>query len=102
MRAADPTPRGPSSRTLISGLLILAAVVALLPVLVGRSPGVETMRSGLGEVLGECRERYAAARTAADTAAVDAWRPTLHGEERPGDPTCGPYRKRNMVKADRP
>ena len=60
------------------------------------------MRSGLSEVLGECGDRYAAARTAADTAAVDAWRPALHGEDRPGDPTCGPYRKRNMLKAARP
>jgi hypothetical protein len=60
------------------------------------------MRADLAEVLAECRARYAAAATAADTAAVDAWQPSLHGERRTGDPACGPYRRRNMIDPGRP
>ena len=98
--AAEPVrARGLSSRTLIVSLLIAAAVVAVLPLLVARTRRLATMRAGLAEVLAECRERYAVAGTAADTAAVDAWRPAFHGEDRPGDPTCGPYRRRNMLRA---
>jgi hypothetical protein len=60
------------------------------------------MRAGLAEVLAECRERYDVAATAADTAAVDDWRPAFHGADRPGDPTCGPYRRRNMLRPRHP
>ena len=89
--------RGPGSRTLILVLLVAAAIVALLPAVLARSRRVQTMRVNLTEVLQECRARYAAARTAADTAAADLWQPALHGEQRPGDPPCGPYRRRNML-----
>ena len=93
--------RGPSSRRLILTLLLVAAAVAALPWLVTRTGRIEPMRAGLAQVLAECRARYAAAATAADTAAADAWRPAYHGQERPGDPTCGPYRRRNMLPAAR-
>jgi hypothetical protein len=93
--------RGRSGRILILALLVVAAVVAALPWLVTRTGRLEPMRAGLAEVLAECRERYAAATTAADTAAADAWRPAYHGQERSGDPTCGPYRRRNMLPAAR-
>ena len=99
MPAVQGRSDGPSSRTLILALLIIAAVVAVLPVVVARTRRLETMRAGLAEVLAECRERYAAAATAADTAVVDDWRPALHGVERAGDPTCGPYRRRNMLRS---
>jgi type II secretory pathway pseudopilin PulG len=89
--------RGPGSRTLIVLLLVGAAIAAVLPAVLARSRRVQVMRTGLTEVLQECRLRYAAARTAADTAAADAWQPALHGEQRPGDPPCGPYRRRNML-----
>jgi type II secretory pathway pseudopilin PulG len=89
--------RGPDSRTLILLLLVAAAIVALLPAVFARTRRVQTMRANLAEVLQECRVRYDAARTAADTAATDAWQPALHGEQRPGDPPCGPYRRRNML-----
>jgi len=94
-----PPPRaaGPGSRVLIVSLLVAAAIAAILPVAVARSRRLQTMRVALAEVLGECRSRYAAAASAADTAAVDAWQPALHGARRPGDPTCGPYRRRNML-----
>jgi hypothetical protein len=96
--SASPSgARGPGSRTLIVLLLIGAAIAALLPAVLARSPRVQVMRTGLTEVLEECRVRYAAARTAADTSAADAWQPALHGEQRPGDPPCGPYRRRNML-----
>lgn len=93
---------GMSSRALIIALFILAAVLAVLPQLVARTRRLQTMRAALAEVLTECRHRYAAAATSEDTAAVDQWHPTLHGASRPGDPPCGPYRKRNMLEATRP
>jgi hypothetical protein len=100
---ASPRPQsGPGSRTLIGGLLVVAGIVALLPVLVARTQRLQTMRAGLAEVVGECRARYAAATTAADTAAADAWRPARHGERRPGDPLCGAYRRRNMIAREGP
>jgi hypothetical protein len=92
-------PEGPGSRALIVTLLVVAVILAMLPFVVARTRRLQTMRAGLAEVLAECRERYAAAATAADTAAVDAWQPAFHGEQRPGDPTCGPYRRRNMLPA---
>src|SRR4051794_22860477 len=101
MAAPHPSSRGPGSRGLIVVLLVTAIVLAVLPVLVARSRRVQTMRRGLAEVLDECRARYGAARSAADTAAADAWQPALHGEQRSGDPTCGPYRRRNMLKVTR-
>jgi type II secretory pathway pseudopilin PulG len=90
--------RGPGSRTLIVVLLVVAAVVALLPAVLARSHRVQTMRDNLTEVIQECRVRYDAARTAADTAAADLWQPALHGAQRPGDPPCGPYRRRSMLE----
>ena len=98
MTAPPPPPSGLGSRVLIVTLLVAAAIVALLPVLVARTRRVQTMSADLAEVLGECRARYAAAATTADTAAADAWQPSLHGERRPGDPACGPYRRRNMIR----
>ena len=97
MSASPSGARGPGSRTLIVLLLIGAAIAAVLPAVLARSRRVQVMRTGLTEVLEECRVRYDAARTAADTAATDAWQPALHGEQRPGDPPCGPYRRRNML-----
>jgi type II secretory pathway pseudopilin PulG len=94
-----PAPtRGPDSRRLIVVLLVAAALVALLPVFLARTRRVQTMRADLAEVLQECRQRYEAARTAADTVAADARQPALHGELRAGDPPCGSYRRRNMLK----
>jgi hypothetical protein len=89
--------RGPDSRTLILVLLLAAAALAIVPGIIARSSRVQTMRADLTEVLDECRARYGAARSAADTASADAWQPALHGQHRPGDPPCGPYRRRNML-----
>jgi type II secretory pathway pseudopilin PulG len=83
-------------------LLVAAAIVAILPVIVARSRRVQVMRADLSEVLSACRAQYAAARSAADTAAADLWQPPLHGTRRPQDPTCGPYRRRNMLAGSRP
>lgn len=103
MTATPPDPgRGPGSRTLIFVLLLGAAIIALLPVILARSRRAQTMRDDLAEVVGECRDLYAAASTAADSAAVDSVRPTLHGVPRPGDPACGPYRRRNMTRPRQP
>ena len=100
---ASPRPAsGPGSRTLIGGLLVVAGIVAFLPMLVARTHRLQTMRADLAEVVSECRARYDAAATAADTAAADAWRPALHGERRRGDPLCGSYRRRNMIAREGP
>ena len=106
MSTVDARPRQatnrPGSRTLIFTLLLGAVIVALLPVILARSQRVQSMRADLTEVLDQCRGRYAAAVTAADTAAADAWKPTLHGARRTGDPACGSYRRRNMLALERP
>lgn len=96
------TGKGLGSRALIALLLVAAAIIAILPVVIARTRRVQAMRADLAEVLGECRARYAAAATAADSAGVDAWQPALRGERRPGDPACGPYRRRNMITMERP
>jgi len=98
----EPSTSGPGARTLILTLLVGAALVALLPVIVARTPRVQSMRADLTDVLNQCRARYAAAATAADTAAADVWQPTLHGIRRSGDPACGAYRRRNMVRPEHP
>jgi hypothetical protein len=85
------------ARRLVIVLVVAAAVVALLPMAIARTHRLQVMRAALAEVVTECRERYAGARTAADTADADAWQPPLHGERRPGDPACGAYRRRNML-----
>ena len=87
------------ARRLVIVLVVVAAVVALLPMAIARTHRLQVMRAGLAEVVAECRSRYAGARTAADTAAADAWQPPLHGERRRGDPACGAYRRRNMLRA---
>jgi hypothetical protein len=86
------------ARRLVIVLVVAAAVVGLLPGVIARSHRVQLMRAALTEVVAECRARYAGAHTAADSAAADAWQPPLHGERRPGDPTCGAYRRRNMLE----
>jgi hypothetical protein len=93
--------KGPGSHTLIVILVVVAIILAVLPLVIARTQRVQTMRADLTEVLDECRARYAAASTAADTMAADAWQPSLHGERHPGDPACGPYRRRNMLGAPR-
>jgi hypothetical protein len=91
-------PNGSRSRLLIVTLIVAAVIVALLPVAIARTRRVQAMRVELGAALAECRARYASARTAADTAAADSVRPSFHGAQRPGDPACGPYRRRNMLR----
>ncbi|HEX6616107.1 MAG TPA: hypothetical protein VF046_07355 [Gemmatimonadales bacterium] len=98
MNGPPPTRRGPGSRTLVLVLVLGAILAVALPTIFARSRTARTMRVDLTEVVGECRELYAKAPTAADTAAVDSVRPLLHGRERPGDPACGHYRRRNMTR----
>ena len=101
MASRTSPAKGPGSRTLIVVLLVAAAIIALLPLIVARIVCARRVRADLAEVLDQCRGRYAAASSAADTAAADAWQPALHGEQRPGDPACGPYRRRNMLQTPR-
>lgn len=89
------------ARRLVLVLLVVAAIVAIVPVIIARSHRLQVMRADLAEVMGECRARYARARTGADSAAADAWQPALNGQRRPGDPACGAYRLRNMLGAAR-
>jgi hypothetical protein len=86
-----------ASRTLVAVILIIAAIVAIMPVIVAHTRRLQSMRADLAEVLDQCRARYAAAATHTDTTEADYWTPSLHGEQRPGDPPCGRYRRRNML-----
>ncbi len=97
MTGATPPAQGPSARWLVLALLAVAVVAAVLPVIIARTRRLQSMRRDLAEVVSECRARYAASRTASDTGAADAWQPPLRGEQRPGDPACGAYRRRNML-----
>jgi hypothetical protein len=98
----SPETKGLGSRKMILLLLVGAALVVILPAMFARSQRAQHMRVELTDVLAQCRARYDTARTPADTAAADAWQPELHGERRPGDPPCGPYRRRNMLGHARP
>ena len=98
MTTSSDAPRGSRSRLLIVTLIVAAVIVALLPAAISRTRRVQAMRVELAAVLAQCRARYATARTAADTAAADSLRPSFHGAQRPGDPPCGPYRRRNMLR----
>lgn len=89
------------ARRLVLVLVVVAAIVAVVPVIIARSHRLQLMRADLTEVVNECRARYAGARTGDDTAAADTWLPPLHGERRRGDPACGAYRRRNMLGAAR-
>jgi hypothetical protein len=85
------------SRILILVLVVAAAVLALAPVAIGRRHGVQVMRDELRAVLSECRTKYAEARSPADSALADEWVPPVEGAVRAGDPSCGKYRRRNML-----
>jgi hypothetical protein len=89
------------ARRLVLVLVVVAVILAIVPAIIARSHRLQVMRADLAEVMGECRARFAGARTGTDTAAADGWQPPLHGERRPGDPACGAYRRRNMLGAAR-
>jgi type II secretory pathway pseudopilin PulG len=89
---------GARSRAVIAAVLLGSAAVALAPAMISRTQRVHTMRTELRSVLAQCREQYAGARTAADTARADAWFPTTLGKRRPADPACVAYRKRDMLR----
>ncbi|MBA3522462.1 MAG: hypothetical protein H0T90_08180 [Gemmatimonadales bacterium] len=86
------------SRALLVILLLAGALIALLPRWLGRTEQAETMRTEIQQVIAECRAQYRPATTAADTARADAWLPSTLGSQRVGDPTCGAYRKRRMLR----
>jgi type II secretory pathway pseudopilin PulG len=86
------------SRGVITVILLGSVAAALAPAIVSRTQRVQTMRAELQSVLAQCRERYAVARTAADTAHADAWYPSTRRERRPADPACVAYRKRDMLR----
>ena len=85
------------SRILILILVLTAAALAVAPAIIGRGHGVQVMRDELRAVLSECRTKYAEAHSAADSALADEWVPPVAGAARPGDPSCGKYRRRNML-----
>lgn len=86
------------SRLLILVLIVVAVLIALAPVIVSHRRDVALMREGLQSVLAECRARYDVARTVADTARADEWVPQGVAGAHAGDPACGRYRRRNMLK----
>jgi type II secretory pathway pseudopilin PulG len=86
------------SRGVIAAILLGSTAVALAPAIVARTQRMQTMRTELRSVLAQCRERYAGARTAADTARADLWFPHTRRERRPADPACAAYRKHDMLR----
>jgi type II secretory pathway pseudopilin PulG len=86
------------SRSVITAILLGSAAAALAPAIVSRTQRVQTMRTELQSVLAQCQERYASARTAADSAQADAWYPRTRSERRPADPACAAYRKHDMLR----
>jgi type II secretory pathway pseudopilin PulG len=82
----------------IAAILLGSAAVALAPAVISRTQRVQTMRAELQSVLAQCRERYAGARSAADTARADSWYPATRRERRPADPACVAYRKHDMLR----
>jgi type II secretory pathway pseudopilin PulG len=90
--------RAARSRGVIAAILLGSAAVALAPAVISRTQRVQTMRAELQSVLAQCRERYAGARSAADTARADSSYPTTRTERRPADPACVAYRKHDMLR----
>lgn len=82
---------------LILVLIVVATLVALVPVIIGHGRNVRLMREGLGAALSECRARYADARSPEDSARADQWVPRGSAGSHDGDPACGSYRRRNML-----
>ena len=83
---------------MIAAVLLGSVAAALAPAIIARTQRVQTMRVELQHVLAQCRERYAGARTAADTARADSSYPSTRRERRPADPTCAAYRKHDMLR----
>jgi hypothetical protein len=69
-----------------------------VPAVISRTQRVQTMRAELHNVLAQCRERYASAHSAADTARADSSYPATQRERRPADPACVAYRKHDMLR----
>jgi hypothetical protein len=85
------------SKLLVLALVVSAIAIGLVIRLVAGGRGVQRMRVELSVILTECRDKYHAAATAADSARVDAWVPPTSTGVQPGDPPCGSYRRRNML-----
>jgi hypothetical protein len=79
-------------------LLVLTAIALVaIPTIIARGRRVQIMRNELQSVLSQCRTKYTAAHSGADSALVDEWVPLVAGTVRAGDPPCGKYRRRNML-----
>lgn len=83
---------------MVALLLGGALLAVLLPVWWGSGGRADRMRQGLDHAVRECKALYAAARTAADSAAAGAHVPSADGRPQPGDPPCSEYRRRRMLK----
>jgi hypothetical protein len=85
------------SKLLVLGLVLVALVVGVGIRLVARGRKAQRMRAELTTILTECREKYHAAASAADSARIDGWVPPTSAGAQAGDPPCGSYRRRNML-----
>lgn len=85
------------SKLLVLALVVTAVAIGAVIRLVAGGRDVQRMRAELGTILTECRDKYHAAASAADSARVDAWVPPTSTGAQAGDPPCGSYRRRNML-----
>jgi hypothetical protein len=86
-----------ASKLLVCALVLIAVALGVGIRLTARGRGVQRMRAELSLILAECRDKYRAAGTAADSARVDTWVPPTSAGGRTDDPPCGSYRRRNML-----
>ena len=85
------------SKLLVLVLVVSAVAIGVVIRLVAGSRDVQRMRAELSTILTECRDKYHAAATAADSARIDGWVPPTSTGAQTGDPPCGSYRRRNML-----
>jgi hypothetical protein len=85
------------SKLLVLLLVLTAVGIAIATRVIARGHDVQEMSAELKSVLAECRGKYQDARSAADSARVDAWVPRPPSGGHSGDPSCGNYRRRSML-----
>ena len=96
MTPASPPATG-RSRRLVAVVVGGSLLLALLLFVIATSQRARTMSRAFRGVLSECRAWYAKAVTADDTARADSRVPHAGAQAAAAGPSCGAYRKRNLL-----